>query len=315
MQISSIVDIVGGELLNSPSISFITQIHTLPSKINDGDLFISNNKENIKQAINQGAFAIISSIDIEILDEEIAWIKVDEIKLSLVKILRFLLAKENIKSYFCDKVSFNLLKVFSIKEYRCVFLSGNIINDFELVKKDLNINYILSDNKTYLESIQPLCNHFNVDKYTINNLTKHSLFMTTFSYKSQLFYKLRLPSLFINQFISVYEFYNEIDTTKLKNMECFIPVFINKNSEIVDFGKSNKFIIASKSNTDEEIKFLKEEYGYAKIAIIDNYIDDIDLYKQIKSLEFNALYIIGKSNEEIKMLLNEFITDSLSLSF
>ncbi len=316
MQISSIVDIVGGELLNSPSISFITQIHTIANKINEGDLFIATCQEDIDEALSNGAFAIVFDFECWMNDTEVAWIKVTDIKLSAIKLLRFLLSNHTIKSYYCDDVSFNLLNLFSTKESKSIFLSDNILIDFELVVKDIDIEYIFSTNKNYIQTLLPQTTNFDIKTYSIDNLTKHSLFSTTFSYKEQLFSRLSLPSLYINQFIGVYEFYNNsIDTTKLKKLNSFVPIFINKNSEIVEFGKSNKFIISSLEKNNNEIKFLKEEYDYATIEIITNFKNNLDLYNQIKTLQVNAIYIIGKSNEEIQNLLEKFMKDSLSLSF
>ena len=54
MQISSILDIVDGSLLNSPSISFIYSIKTNVSKVKEGDLFLARNLDEIQQAIKNG---------------------------------------------------------------------------------------------------------------------------------------------------------------------------------------------------------------------------------------------------------------------
>ena len=76
MKISSIVDIIDGSLLNSPSIPFIYSIKTNVRKIKEGDLFIAKNSDDIELAIKNGAFAIIIEKNLPIIDNEIAWIKV-----------------------------------------------------------------------------------------------------------------------------------------------------------------------------------------------------------------------------------------------
>ena len=60
MQISSLIDIIGGRLLNSPSISFIYSFKTDPSKVNEGDLFIARTINDIPLAVQNGAFAIVT---------------------------------------------------------------------------------------------------------------------------------------------------------------------------------------------------------------------------------------------------------------
>ncbi len=113
MQISSILDIVDGELLNSPSISFIYSIKTNAKKVKEGDLFIAKNLEDIELAINHGAFAIIIEENFPIIDNEIAWIKVKEIELSITKLIRYKLSVLNLEAYFCDVVAYQLLKLYS----------------------------------------------------------------------------------------------------------------------------------------------------------------------------------------------------------
>lgn len=103
MQISSILDIVDGSLLNSPSISFIYSIKTNALKVKEGDLFIAKNINEIELAIKNGAFAIILDTNVPIIDNEIAWIKVKNIDISIIKLIRFKLAIKDIDAYFCEK--------------------------------------------------------------------------------------------------------------------------------------------------------------------------------------------------------------------
>ena len=104
MQISSILDIIDGSLINSPSISFIYSIKTNVSKVKEGDLFLARNLDEIQQAIKNGAFAIIVDTNTAIIDNEIAWIKVQDMDLCIIKLLRFKLAVKNLEAYHCDHV-------------------------------------------------------------------------------------------------------------------------------------------------------------------------------------------------------------------
>ena len=66
MKISSIVDIVDGELLNSPSISFINNISSDAKKVKTSDMFIAKNIEDLQIAIANGAYAVIFEKDLDI---------------------------------------------------------------------------------------------------------------------------------------------------------------------------------------------------------------------------------------------------------
>jgi ferrochelatase len=138
------------------------------------------------------------------------------------------------------------------------------------------------------------------------------LFNTSFSYENYFFDYIRLPYLYIHHFIALLEFISKnkyldtnIDITQLKNTQYLSPIFIDNNYKILDFGKSNRFIISNKNNDliDSQIEFLKSKYEFGKLDIIKDYKDDIDLFNIIKKSNFNALYIIGKSKENIENIL------------
>lgn len=308
MRISSIIDIVGGKLLNSPAISFVTQFHTDITKVNEGDLFFAQEKSEIKLAISNGAFAILVDFNVKIIDNEIAWIRVEDITLAQIKLLRFIFSNKEIKSFYCDDVVFELFNLYSYIDKNLVLLTNNISNDFELLKDIPNSTSLISNNKKFIKDIQPLSKNLYKENQHITNLTQHSIFYTTFSYQNILYSRIRLPSIYINNFLLVQDFFClPLDISRLKNFKYFNPIFVNKHLEIVDFGKSNKFILANENKNiiNNELKFLTTNYSYAKIIVIDKYKNDTDLFNQIKTRDFNALYIKGKSQYEINEILKE----------
>ena len=129
MQISSILDIVDGELLNSPSISFIYSIKTNAKKVKEGDLFIAKNSNDIELAIKHGAFAIIIEENFPIIDNEIAWIKVKEIEISIIKLIRYKLLVLNLDAYFCDIVAYQLIKLYSSSFSKRIKLIPNTLEN------------------------------------------------------------------------------------------------------------------------------------------------------------------------------------------
>lgn len=94
------------------------------------------------------------------------------------------------------------------------------------------------------------------------------------------------------------------------------PIFLNKSNQIINYGQSNRFILTNKKEDiyKKEIEFIKENYTYAKLIILDgnNLTDDIIL-KNIKELNFNVLYILNKSVDNITDILNNNIQDRESL--
>ena len=324
MQISSILDIVDGELLNSPSISFIYSIKTNAKKVKEGDLFIAKDSNDIEIAIKHGAFAIIIEENFPITDNEIAWIKVKEINTSIVKLIRYKLSIVNLEAFFCDKVAFQLLKLYSSNFSKNIKLIPNKLeNLFKNIDEIEDGNIIISSNVEILNKIYPQNRNFNelTTKLEIQNLIEHSLFETSFSYEDIYFSKLKISSLYLAQFLRVYNFFNgNIDLGKLKQFNNLKPLFVDRNLNLIEFGKSDRFILCQDIEElyEYEILYLKIKYKYAKtIFITSQYVqylqedeqillDNLDELKPIlKKIKFNAIYLLGFNYNQVQESLSK----------
>ena len=317
MKISSIVDIVDGELLNSPSISFINNISSDANKVKTSDMFIAKNIEDLKIALQNGAYAVIFEKDFEVIDNEIAFIKVKNLELALLKIIRYKLSTLKIKSYFCTDETFDMLKLYQNNHTKPIFLiSKNIEKAFKFIDDIKDGDILISKNKKLLESIYPDIKEFEkkLDENSIKNLIKHSLFELSFSYNDIYFSKLRLSKIYLNSFLNIYDFFKgNIDISKLKLYSNFKAIFIDKDFQPIESGKSDSFIICqtNKNLISIEIAYLKNEFKYAKTIFVSNYkisfldekeqiiINNIeDLKNILKNLKFNCIYLIGFTNQE-----------------
>ena len=317
MKISSIVDIVDGELLNSPSISFINNISSDANKVKTSDMFIAKNIEDLKIALQNGAYAVIFEKDFEVIDNEIAFIKVKNLELALLKIVRYKLSTLKIKSYFCTDETFDMLKLYQNNHTKPIFLiSKNIEKAFKFIDDIKDGDILISKNKKLLESIYPDSKEFEkkLDENSIKNLIKHSLFELSFSYKDIYFSKLRLSKIYLNSFLNIYDFFKgNIDISKLKLYSNFKAIFIDKDFQPIESGKSDSFIICqtNKNLIPIEITYLKNEFKYAKTIFVSKYkisfldekeqiiINNIeDLKNILKNLKFNCIYLIGFTNQE-----------------
>ena len=317
MKISSIVDIFDGELLNSPSISFINNISSDANKVKTSDMFIAKNIEDLKIALQNGAYAVIFEKDFEVIDNEIAFIKVKNLELALLKIVRYKLSTLKIKSYFCTDETFDMLKLYQNNHTKPIFLiSKNIEKAFKFIDDIKDGDILISKNKKLLESIYPDSKEFEkkLDENSIKNLIKHSLFELSFSYNDIYFSKLRLSKIYLNSFLNIYDFFKgNIDISKLKLYSNFKAIFIDKDFQPIESGKSDSFIICqtNKNLIPIEITYLKNEFRYAKTIFVSKYkisfldekeqiiINNIeDLKNILKNLKFNCVYLIGFTNQE-----------------
>ena len=317
MQITSILDIIDGRLINHPSISFIYSIKTNPKKVKEGDLFIVQKQEDIPLAIEHGAFALVTDKDLDITDNEIAWIKVESIDNTIVRLIRYLLSNIRLTAFYCNDITYEL---FNILRKPTVHTNIKIIpkklSKFFKVLDDLEENdtLIFSDQKI-LNDIYPVNFDFNAKEYKVKNLIEHSIFETTFSYQDKYFSKLKISSLYLNEFLDVYTFLDfDADLNKLKKFHYLQPIFVDKLINHIDFGKSDKFLIAQDNEelVLQEVKYFENKYKYAKILYIttkeidDNreidytFINSLEELKYfLKKVHFNAVYFIGVSYDEL----------------
>ena len=312
MQITALTDIVEGKLLNTPSISFVTQVHTNLAKVNEGDAFFATDEEDIPKAIEKGAFAIIFEFETKIVDNEIAWIHTDNLEKAICNVLRFNLLKHNIKYIHTNKVFFKLLNTFKSKELSyIVTLKDNLLSNFELLNSIIEDKIIFGTNYDFLESIGADVLSLENKIYDVKNLTSHSLFETSFSYKDKFFDKIKIPTVYINDLLQQLELFEyKVDLKKLNSFNLFKPIFINKSNQIVQFGQTNRFILANddKDICNIEISYLKEHYSYANIKVINTTnCDENEIFNHIKNNNFNALYLCGTTFKTIiKILENNY---------
>lgn len=308
MQISALTDIVEGKLLNSPSISFITQTHTNIKKINEGDAFFAKNEEDIEHAIKKGAFAIILDFHSEIIDTEIAWIKVESFHKAASNILRYKLLEHKNKFIYTNKIFFNLLNIFKNKELaNVILLQNDLTKDFEVLNALESEKLIFGTNLQLLNEISGDVMILENEQFEILNLTSHSLFETSFSHKDKFFDKIKLPTVYINDLLQQLELFNyQLDLKKLNNFNLFKPVFLNKSRQIVPYGQTNRFILANKDQDIAriEIDYLREYYSYGDIQIVDTLgLSDDEIFYKIKSTDCNALYCKNITIDEIISIL------------
>lgn len=318
MQITSILDIIDGRLLNHPSISFIYSIKTNVKKIKEGDLFIVQNEEDIPLAIENGAFALVLNKKVDdIPDNEIAWVYVDSIKETIIKLARYLLSNIRLTAFFCNNVSlelFNILRKPTV--HTNIKIIPNDLSDFFKLVDDLEENdtIICSDQKL-LDDIYPINFSFNTKEYVLSNLVEHSIFETTFSHKDRYFSKLKISSLYLTEFLDVYSYLGfDADLNKLKKFHNLKPIFVDKLINHTDFGRTDKFLVAQDKDDLllREVDYLNNKYKYAKVLYLttkdidDNrdidytFINSLDELKELlKKIQFNAVYFIGVSYDEL----------------
>jgi len=318
VKISSILDIVDGKLLNSPSISFIYSIKTNPKKVKECDLFIAKDGLSLQEAINNGAFAIICEGNFTIYDNEIAWIKVENLELAIIKLVRFKLSTLNLEAYFCNDSLYDMFKIYQNSFGKNIFfIPSKIEKIFSYIDNIKDGAILVAKDQELLNKIYPKNKKFeqNIDIRDISNLVEHSLFETSFSYKNHFFQRIKISSLYIKDFIYIFNLLEkDMDLSRLNKFLNMKAIFINKNLEVVEYGKNSKFIITQEniSLLENEIKYVKSRFKYAKtIFISKNGIDFLEKSEQtmigsldelkeiVKNMDFQCIYLADFNHKDI----------------
>lgn len=290
------------QLLNTPLISSFDKVEINPKKVQRGNLFISNKKEDIELALHLEAYAIVSEEDCEIIDQEIAWFKTTSIDDVLIRLLKFNLLEKDFRFILVNSIEFELIQKIADKKHLYFLNSDEKQNYKKIINADAKPIFF-SKEKEFLEKIFPEYESILKAKTDTFYENKNGLFLSSFIYKGREYKDIKVPLLFLDNLASVVIFLEKntilFDIKKCNFTSHFHPVFINKNLEIKNFGKSELVIIceSDKNLIEKEILYLKKNASWAKTIHFEN----SDILK-LKEIEFNFAIITTTHNQLIKKL-------------
>jgi len=285
LKIETLVNLTGGELLNRPYISEVVHFTDNVDEVNRGSCFFALNKEDIKEAVKNGAYAIITDEDVEITDKEIAWIKIDDYKRAVFNIFKYESLKTKI--YTTDKITASIIKAMNLEKKVVV-----IENEFEDLLRALNLNnkFIITSNKEIKEVFA------NTEEINSKNimLSMKSLFKSEFNN-----IEINLPFVYKENFAKAVNFFesNKLKYTLEFEIERFKPIFINSRFEEVEYGKSEKVLITNLKKDEfliDEINYIIKYTKHANSVIVD------EEHKKYLNEKFNFAALV-----ECEIKLNE----------
>lgn len=324
MRLGSVIDIVGGELINSSSISHFNELKFYPKSVKKGDLFIAFEKEAIDEAIENGAYGILFEDKLEFDSNlDVAFIRVNSILNAVLKLLRLMLLNKSFKFFYIDEVSCELAQKLIIHK-QILFLSSSNLDNFHKITTSENGTIFLSSNSEFLDTVWPL--YERVEKSSKNLIVaKEFLFETSFTFEDEFFYKSKIPPIFLDNLSKVLEFFKnhkiEFSLKSLNFIKHFEPLFVDKNLHIKEFAKSSRVLIFEPNLKlfQKEIEYLNQNIKWAKTILLlpnsknkkENNLKNVKFFKSndelieiLKSNDFNFSLIGGREADEIKSLLD-----------
>ncbi|WP_051420555.1 hypothetical protein [Helicobacter pametensis] len=308
MRVNAVAEIVNGNLLNQPPISHFENITTQITHVMRGTLFICTKESDAREAIMLGAYGILfEDGDLQVIDEECAWIKVDSLQDAITRLIRYKLLSRNISVIYLKNIEYEIAKEITT-DPTLDFLQGGYSDFLESTQKQ-GIQKIITNNTALLEvpleftrSILPDNEPFKIISCT--------LFDSKIYFDSKR-YTLSLPSIFLGYLSSVITlFLNEgiyFSLEYFKSIPYLKPIFIAANNLLCPHGQSGRVLLAEEQQ--EHFRFyasyLQENAKWAKIAFFVpqskiflfpdalSYTDSDSLFEAIKNTKFNFALILG----------------------
>ncbi|MFK5882092.1 MAG: hypothetical protein QM482_07740 [Sulfurospirillum sp.] len=302
MRIEDTIRLTDGILQNFPSVTQTESIKIDPLCVKRGDLYldINNSTDDQKTALKNGAFAIISEKIPEILDQEIAWIEVDSLRLACIKLSRYEFNRKNSKILFLDDISQEILHCIT-KNHEFIELSSNVYNTLVTIKKSgENVKYTCSDERLAL-SIDPDSKRLNTN-CDIQKFKSKSPFYSSFTCNEKFCQDIKIPTIFIEKLCTIINFLKDknmdFNVHNLSLSRHFSPVFIDHNLNKKEFGQGEKAVIFEENMDflDFEIKYLSSFSKEIITCIPKRYRNYFSNYKNI---------FLFSSIDELKSLLEK----------
>jgi ferrochelatase len=311
MKLVNILALTNAKLINEPFVNTFLNITYEAKKIKRGDLFIAYDETQIEEAVLNGAYGVMFDKPTQISDNEIAWIKVDDLDTALKKLLRFKLVEKDIISYSCNDIILKLaLQV--LTESTFVTIHGNIKEIFsDLWEIEPKSTILFCPNLCERDLFTDVKEIPQNDIESIN-IIEQTLFETSFIYDNTFYERQNISPFFIpylEQLLNLYKTLNiAFRLKKFSAIDHFEPVFVNKNFELKEFGTSDKVLIFEPKSEmiNSQIEFLHKKAPWAKVIYILPYdavesdAEDIITYKNkneivdiLKTKTFHFALIAG----------------------
>lgn len=335
ISVNEIVEIAFGTLLNQPSISFFNSICDEVNEVKRGDLFVAytlqkSSKEvqqEIEEAVRKGAFGILFSGNIAMSDPEVAWISVEDLEQSLVRIVRHYLIVGNKILFLLNSDEYQISSQIIMPKKNLGCYCGSLVNLIHYIltsdvayilycHSQINLNSLPKNQQEIKflpqEKIEDTALPFVVNSYSLFGI---KIFYKTFDYE------IPLPKLFIQPLARIVKFCEEYSLEArmdhLEKISNFRPLYLDERGFISKPGATNKVLLACMDTKLYEqylayftmyakwarlLLFVPQMYQeiytpYAEVRCFEN---PQELFKQLLDEKYNFALILGVETEQFE---------------
>jgi ferrochelatase len=261
MQIEKLLELLNATINETSKESEIQNATVYLKKVDEGSLFISNDEEEIKEALSSGAKAILYDSDLTITDPNIAWIKVNDIQSAAFKITEYVVSDEDASFYYLNSREITFFKMIALYQRDAEYLGDDWRKVFEKVLNSRKKLFIGSD-IDLMKKLRPKVKILKreVDGYIISD----TLFRTTFRIGKYVYQYKQFSPIHIEQLLRTIAFCEdtnqEYSLERVRYFNGFMPLFIEGEPSLNEYSKNNRIVIVCDNLAD-----ISRARDYAKL--------------------------------------------------
>ena len=323
MKIEDLLNLTDGNIISEPTIRAINSVTVYPSKIEQGDLFISNDSREIDKALANGAFAIIfSDPAVRITDSEVAWIQVRDIQKASFRLIRYVLISREANFYLFNEHELSFLKMVLTKKSNIEILPNDWRKMFEKVLNS-NASMFVGTNDELMKMIKPDVSTLNKDASC--EIITDTLFKTTFKINGYIYQEKEITPFHVDYLQRVVEFCDKhhlpYSLDRVKYTKHFVPVFIDGFLNVMKPSKSDKVAIFTDNLKDiyKAREYVRYNGAWVKTIVMTppktkvdgvdrpNWYTDVDEARDIlKNSYFNYAFVYALDKSMLPKIRDEY---------
>ena len=323
MTIDALISLTDGTLQNQPSIQAIEGATVFPSKVEHGDLFFSSDPDDIRTALENGAYAIVYDGDaVTVTEQGTAWIKVHSIKDAAFKLLRYVILEKEADFFLLSRHESSFLKMILLQKNSVAFIADEWQKSFEQILNSPQKLFVGTD-EVLMRHIKPDIKRLerDVEGYPVMD----TLFKTTFKVGGYVYQDKELAPFHLDALLRVVSFCEQHDLSysvdRVKYTKHFIPVFIDAELNTARASKSDKVVIFADNlkDIDQAREYLKYNGSWVKSIVltppktkVENvtrpfwFETEEEVRDTLKNVHFNYAFIYTLDKSILKQIKEEY---------
>jgi ferrochelatase len=269
MRLDSLVRLTEGTLLTSPSVSATQGYALRAGYVERGKAYFALDRleSSIAEAVTKGAYAIIVDKETAVTDPEIAWIRVENIEMAMIRLLRFEIASKHHTFTALNTLEDAIMRALSLPKSLCL-LGDSLARTFHLIMDAPEATHFFSPHLALLNNIAPQFQTVPPLDSAPVRLDQSTLFHSTFLHEGRYFKHLGLSEIFIDTFVQVITFLEALGVTfdpfALKPIDHFEPLFVDKRLKVHPFGTTRQALIVESDPLlfEKEIAYIHTHYPH-----------------------------------------------------